>query len=365
MSGAASRRAFLAALVPLAAASRAPRAAAPSAPRGSNRRGRLALAGSERALDELVARPETLGLDSLPETLRIHLGSGAPPGALALSESGSGADDPAAAAAIETGDCTRRLVRLSGGHPAAWRRALYPRGRASRVALALLRAHHAGAHLAAAGRAAETLCAATLVRRAELDPPRSRSHNPRTRGEPVLWWGLGLFPWAFVRAETERPEAYAEFVRAAWRERMRLALWIPGAAAAVADVPARRFHSEGSRPLVVWDLRGARRSPDWLLGARVGELPRHGIWSDETRRVQGGTPVTETGPARHEPVPDVLQALPRAMADLAGPLPPRRLELRDPSATLTLVCDEATRRLTGTGRSHLVRVRADLSVRGA
>lgn len=250
-----------------------------------------------------------------------------------------------------------------------WSRALYPDERRTVLASALWRRHVAGADVRALGRSAAAASGACPLEPADLAPLRWRASNPRDAGESLTYWSLGFFPWALVDVAGTPNATFRRLVERAWRDRLRLGVWLPPETALVADVARGTATARGAGPVVWLDLKRARRSRQWLLGGRLSLLAPGGRWDHVRRRVlpakPGATGREATDATRTLDVEDVLgeQALVRLLEQFGGTRPPVALVLRDEEDELRVdVDDESELWTTADGAPLATRLRLDLHV---
>jgi len=261
-------------------------------------------------------------------------------------------------------------IRLVTGSPARAIDAAYPDGRPSLLIRRVWERHvHRVPVIALGPRASAAASAACIVEASEIDEPQ---RNPRTVGRPRILWGLGFFPWAMLETAEGADGSLERLMEATCEGRMRLSVFLPGEAALLVDVQDSWARAHGSEPVLVFDLKRARRSRDWLLGGRLSVLSEGDCWLQITRRVHPaveGPPVGvgtgEIGAAEERiEVPRALDrtSLRAALLCFARSPAPRRVVLRGESRRLTFELDSASRVFPrGEGRvPTLDRVRFDL-----
>jgi len=262
-----------------------------------------------------------------------------------------------------------QTIRFGDGSAVDWVRALYPLNRRTLLAARLWRRHEAGATVLAFGRAAAALGAVVPVEPDELGAIGRRPRNPRDAADESSFWTLGFLPWALVDVGGTPRGSVERWIERAWRDRFRLAVWIPRHGALIADVASGRATARGAEPVLWLDLKPARRSRDWLLGGRLSTLRAGGRWEHEERRVRptGSTAeadVPRGGEALEWTSPDVLDdALwERILESFERPDAPRSVRVIGNFFELSVSIDtETALYVTEDGFRLLDRLRFDLS----
>lgn len=215
------------------------------------------------------------------EPLRLHLGDGAPEGAIALSLTDDAwlqdralADRMAAAEALE----------FSGGTFLQWYDQLLKDRRRTRFTGAVFDAVRRGTHVIARGGASAFFSRGTSIPRADLVAREdSRPRNPRDRGPHSLVVGLGLGPPGYIDARAFGG-TMERLQRALDDSRVDTGWWIAPRTAIAYDFAASRVTVLGPGHAVMLDLDGARRMRKGTFGARLSVLTSGDAWTRETRR---------------------------------------------------------------------------------
>ncbi len=211
-----------------------------------------------------------------------------------------------------------RTLALSGSPSAVdWYECLAPSGE-SRLLRALRSAHAAGATAVGRGRAGALLGTWLVVAPDELERVE---RNPRRVGRERMVAGLGLLEWGLV--EAGEGATLRRAVVACIEERLRWAAYVPPRSALACDPSTGRAEVHGPDPVVVLDLRGARRMRNGLRDVRVSLLADGDTWdhADRSARLAGDSAELPDGRAgTFAVVEDALDpaAWTRAVATLAA-----------------------------------------------
>jgi hypothetical protein len=251
-----------------------------------------------------------------------------------------------------------------------WLVMLYPQGAVSELVAALHEAQRRGAVIVGRGTTVLLLTTAGVVRGPDAHSPgevRIVERNPRKLGEPRLGWGTALIPWAAVDTGGRSADRLERLCAALVEGPLRVGVFLGKKSALWYDAEHGSFDSLGADPLVLIDVRSARRGRFGLDDARVSLLWAGDRWDERHRSVlpiAGSAQVAASDLATERTVDDVFAySAWRAFGESAdGTAPPRVWDLRDASRSLTIEVepDSALQRHAGVAQLALSRLRLSI-----
>ncbi len=265
------------------------------------------------------------------------------PGEIQLAADEWIADDAALTARLAKAE----RIDLASAAPPRWFEALYPKKSESRLMLALRERRRTGTPISAEGRAIGLLSGLALIRPGERSTNDRQLKNPRRSGELESFWGLGFFPWSLAVSAADLDASCAPIFATAFDRELRLAVFLPPKATLVADVQHSIATSRGSEAVLLFDLRGARRSRDWIQGMRWSVLNAGDSWNVKTRRatLAAGVEIHPNAEKLAESTIDRvldLASIETALSTFASASVPQAMLLHGSDATLRLEIDVDT-----------------------